>query len=397
MESDDFIAFLSDSDSEAKVAEKDKAKKSSHDHEDTKDSSPGTKRPRIDSKSSLSTKLNNPWLRPVPFYSRKPVERLQQEIRDLVHYLSPTAQEKAARAAATERLSLVVSGLWPEEEATVQPFGSFFTGLFLPSSDIDLVVVLKDPEMDSTDASGAALRKLARAISKAGISTPRTLKVISRARVPIIKYTDAITSYPVDVSINVGSGLEGAKMMARELKNHAALSPLTLLLKHYLSLRGLNEVFSGGLGSFSLMCMLLSFLQLHPYLQCGLIREQDNLGVLLLDFLELYSKHFHYDTVGIRCDTGYFNRSTRTDWEHVGKQGSSVMLSIEDPQSPDNDLARGSFQMGAVRQALEHAFLVLTTRISQCEHRPIHLLSGLVWIPERTLRHRSYIRQTTNI
>jgi DNA polymerase sigma len=55
--------------------------------------------------------------------------------------------------------------------------------------------------------------------------------------------------------------------------------------------RGLNETYpSGGVGSFLLQLMALSFLQHRPPTGNDL-----NLGALLLDFFELYGRKLNYD------------------------------------------------------------------------------------------------------
>lgn len=333
---------------------------------------------------------------------------MQQELTRLYEYLRPTESEKAGRQQATFRVTQAIQRVFPD--AQVIPFGSYYMDLYLPSSDIDLVVILHNTNQGSSEMTKeetvSALRRICKSISKAGINDRTVpLNLISKARVPIIKYTDALTGFLVDVSVNVESGLSGAKMMLqRGLTNgkHPALPILTVCIKQYLTIRGLNEVFTGGLGSFSLMCMILSFLELHPVLQLGLIKEADNIAVLYLDFLELYGRFFNYDRVGISVEkvrSGYFDRHEMVkehpeDWQHILKQPPNIPhLSVQDPQCPTNDLARGSFQFSAVKQAFEHAFMVLTTRMRDGNDTG-ELLKGLVWIPEKTLRHREYINQT---
>jgi non-canonical poly(A) RNA polymerase PAPD5/7 len=39
---------------------------------------------------------------------------------------------------------------------------------------------------------------------------------------------------------------------------------------------------------------------MHPLVQTGQIRAEDNLGVLLMEALELYGRNFSYENVGIR-------------------------------------------------------------------------------------------------
>lgn len=75
-------------------------------------------------------------------------------------------------------------------------------------------------------------------------------------------------------------------------------------------MRGLNEVFSGGLGSYGLTALIVSFLQLHPWIQGGHIVEMENLNVLLLEFFDLYGRRFNYDDVGISLLDGgsYFKK-----------------------------------------------------------------------------------------
>ena len=64
-----------------------------------------------------------------------------------------------------------------------------------------------------------------------------------------------------------------------------ALRPLTLVVKQFLAQRCLNEVYTGGLGSYAIMLMVLSFLQMHQ--RPGARSARANLGVLLIEFFEL--------------------------------------------------------------------------------------------------------------
>lgn len=102
---------------------------------------------------------------------------------------------------------------------------------------------------------------------------------------------------------------------------------------------------------------------MHPRVQRGEIDPARNLGVLFLDFLELYGKNFGYDDTGISV-TGrgsYFHKSRR-GWKDGQKP---FKVSIEDPQNPDNDIATGSYNIISVRTSLAGAFDILTTAV--CE------------------------------
>jgi non-canonical poly(A) RNA polymerase PAPD5/7 len=357
-------------------------------------------------------------------------ERLHCELVDLADYLSPTVEEEAARSLVVRKCDAVVRRLFPGKK--IASFGSFETGLYLPTSDIDLVVTSasKNDDIDDDDEYvKPPLRKLARALIKAGIADPRTIQVISHARVPIIKFTDRLTGHAVDISFNIASGLDGARFLKEQLKIFPALRPLLLFLKLFLDLRGLNEVFRGGLGSFSAACLLISFFQLHPLIQLGYLRPEDNLGILLIEFLELYGKLLNYDRVGIsvgidleslevfhqaqqeqqEIDTpfGYYDKMDRGFYN----ESRPGLLSIQDPQSPTNDLARPSFSISSVKQALEHAFNLLTAAAHEIDSESSRansnhhgynrtdgsLLAALIEIPEKFLKHREYIKRTISV
>lgn len=65
--------------------------------------------------------------------------RLHEEIEHFYAYMSPTPIEHKVRAHAVRRITEAVRRLWPH--ARVEVFGSYRTGLYLPTSDIDLVVI----------------------------------------------------------------------------------------------------------------------------------------------------------------------------------------------------------------------------------------------------------------
>lgn len=378
--------------------------------------------PRLDPISHV-LRFNTPWMcsdangshQSTRKYSLQPTERLHQEIVDFANYVSPTEEERFARSEAIKRLSEVVTALWTD--ASVQVFGSFDSQLFLPSSDLDVVVVV--PSLAETildDYSKPPLNKLAKALLKAEVPVPESLQVITKARVPIVKYMDNRTDFEIDICFNVLSGLEAAKFMQTEMKRQPAVRPLTLVLKYFLQMRALNTVFHGGLGSYTIMCLVISFLQMHPLVQSGMIRAHENLGVLLMELFELYGRNHNSATVGINVKEGgsYYHK------EDLGfaQEAKPHLLSIMDPQNENNDIAKGSFAYGSVKQSFEHAFNVLKCAILEFEshlqknaddtRRPTKekhpsvetvpsLLGSIITLDPKLLRHRYYIQQTANL
>ena len=72
----------------------------------------------------------------------------------------------------------------------------------------------------------------------------------------------------------------------------------TNLLKYILNFRGLNEVWTGGLGSYALTLLVVNFFQQHPREKAK--DPNENLGTLLLEFFELYGRHFNHEQNGIQ-------------------------------------------------------------------------------------------------
>lgn len=124
-----------------------------------------------------------------------------------------------------------------------------------------------------------------------------------------------MTKLKVDIILNSTSGLDSAGIIRDMTDTYPVLRPICLIVKHLLALRNLNEVYTGGLGGYAIVCLVYSFLQMHPKVASAQIdpREMDNLGVLLLDFFQLYGMNFNLDVVGIdvRRNGSYYDKVTR--------------------------------------------------------------------------------------
>jgi DNA polymerase sigma len=168
-----------------------------------------------------------------------------------------------------------------------------------------------------------------------------------------------------------------ARWSSAFLKELPALRALVLIIKAFLGQRSMNEVFSGGLGSYSIVCLAVSFLQMHPKIRRGEIDPSKNLGVLMMEFFELYGCYFNYQEVGISIRDGgsYFSKARR-GWQDPNRPH---LLSIEDPNdmcalwnmsdlfrlltfySAANDVSKGSYGIVKVRTTFAGAFTILTS------------------------------------
>ena len=89
----------------------------------------------------------------------------------------------------------------------------------------------------------------------------KLLTSLSSLQVPIVKLTDSETDIKVDISFNMSSGVNSARLIKDFKKRFPVLSKLVMVLKQFLLQRDLNEVFTGGISSYSLILMTVNFLQ----------------------------------------------------------------------------------------------------------------------------------------
>lgn len=121
-----------------------------------------------------------PWAKDFRYRKAKNIgERLNMEMNDLVEYLSPTEEEHTMRRFAVHRIRQCAQLIYPS--CSVEVFGSFETRLYLPTSDIDLVLFYDGRDAHDTTK---VLSKLAEGLRKQGVTY--AVKVISKARVCIV-------------------------------------------------------------------------------------------------------------------------------------------------------------------------------------------------------------------
>ena len=167
------------------------------------------------------------------------------------------------------------------------------------------------------------------------------------------------------------------------------------MLKQFLLQRELNEVFTGGISSYSLILMVVSFIQLHPRKDDILLSA--NLGVLSLEFFELYGKLFNYVKVGIRVkDGGSYVPKKELQANMLDSGYRPSILCIEDPLNPTNDIGKSSYGALNVKKAFEYAFQVLyqvcRPMSSVQMDRSQSILGRIVRITDEVVNYRAWIK-----
>lgn len=157
---------------------------------------------------------------------------------------------------------------------------------------------------------GNALRLLANGLSRR--RWVQDIQLIDTAKVPIIKLTTSPECIRTDIAVNDDylhapfyfcsegiaqhSGVAACELVKGYIKKMPGMTSMVLLLKQYLQERGLNNSYTGGLSSYGLTLMVISYLQLFG--------AKKNMGLLLIDILDYYGKKFDFNTTGITVSNG---------------------------------------------------------------------------------------------
>lgn len=304
---------------------------------------------------------------------------LHEEICDFYEYMKPRPSEIQMRSEVILRTMTIILHRWPQ--AKVQVFGSFCTALFLPTGDIDLVVHGQWPT--------TPLFSLEEDLRRNDVALEDSILVLDKTVVPIIKFIDKLTEVRVDISFNQESGIKSALMIQQFIQEYPFLPKIVFVLKQFLYERNLHEVYYGGISSYSLILLLVSFLQLHPRQYAA--DSNPNLGVLLIEFFELYGRNFNYMKTGISVMNGgsYFPKN-----EMKANSGKNSLLYIKDPCTPADNAAGGCFGLWQVKQAFDYAFCCLHSNVLTREN-PIpkreSLLSDIIKVSKEVEEYRNWV------
>ena len=313
-----------------------------------------------------------PWLKSKPKLDNYFLA-LHEEIIAFTKWVSLTREEKQFRSNFLARIAQVCSAIWPTGRLVV--FGSGFTDLQLPSSDIDLVLTniptIEDyPDTirrrhDNHQTIPDCLRILADRLLETSDVT--FVEIRDKAKVPLLVLKDG-TGTEVDVTVNVEDPLGTSMFIKHEgVDLFPAFRPLTLLLKTFLYQRGLHDTYLGGVGSYLLSCLVLGFLQQHR--QSRALSDGDaglSLGHLIYDFFTFYTRDFNSlrEGLSVRGRGSRFDKRDR-EFEQVAMRRNPDALCVESPLEPHVDIGGKCFAWKVVKQAFIQARLEIVDGVRE--------------------------------
>ncbi|KAJ8115628.1 hypothetical protein OPT61_g2764 [Boeremia exigua] len=276
-------------------------------------------------------------------------ERLNLEIRNFHEFIRPTPVERVVRNHVVEQVRQHVKRVCPGY--VLETFGSERTGVAFAISDIDLRMV---PADSSPDAAVSKLppnpqerrrRKNDLMILRQGLvrlyKNNYLLPTIRWARYPLISLQDRKSGLDVQlVSCNDTSA--SREYMHRYIQEYPYLPEVYSVLKTTLDVRGLTDVFRGGIGSYSLFMMIVASLKHKPH------PSNDAAGAVE-HFLLFWAK-FKTEQHGVSIEPPeLFDKAEQAVMQEKVmervKDGRIAplpkwMLTLRDPADHDNDLGR---------------------------------------------------------
>ncbi|ENH99460.1 hypothetical protein COCC4DRAFT_208109 [Bipolaris maydis ATCC 48331] len=303
-----------------------------------------------------------PWLPSPDAYAhlaREPEKWLHNEILDFYDFVAPKPFEHEQRNRLVNRVNNALGQRrFPQQNGRVLCFGSFPAGLYLPTADMDLVYVSDQyynggppvVDMSQRGANKSLLYKASNRLKSMGMDADGCQVI--HAKVPIIKFQDRLTQLQVDISFENLSGVQAQATFAQWKQDYPDMIYMVALLKQFLVMHGLNEVHTGGIGGFSIICLIVSYIQHSD--------KHENLGECFLGFLKYYGDfdlsrkriQMHPPAIIEKTAHGIDGRPERYDG-----------LSIQDPNRPENNISGGSHRVQDAFDAFKEAYHTLEDRM----------------------------------
>jgi len=363
-----------------------------------------------------------PWMESYVDYNRvNPLIALHNEIVGFRRLMEPREEEMKTREELVAKFTALAKSIF--QNCKVEVFGSQVTGLCLPTSDIDIAIQLdekgaveeKDAEKEHkkkkkqkvvtkqqelndmenwNEPTGSPLKLLATALREHWFDDLSYLEVIEKTRIPLIKLTHSPTNISIDVCFNQRTGPQAAALMHQYMEALSPLRPLTFVLKKFMASRGLNQPYTGGVGSFLLQMMILTFLQHRERDSFNKQRRsQYNLGALLVEFFEFYSTDFNFILTGVsvRFDGFFFPKGATDRKKNFWQPQRPFSIAMENPLDPTFDVGSPSFRIDLVQRSFEVAFKTLLCHVSEPIIPTTSILASILMPSEEMWeRGRSY-------
>ena len=278
------------------------------------------------------------------------------------------------------------------QDYEVHTYGSYAYGLSMPWSDVDLVLTNKNQisynnnmnseqennenvYLESTDEPQSEVNSVCGTINTdstietvtgsnillflkntlTNLQWVKDINFVENLKVKILRIKTE--DFDIDISLDseYHSGLKCVELIKGYLNEYKMLKPLTIALKAILQSANLHIPSRGGLSSYGLILMIVSYIQ-----SCAKDNNSTNnnylLGKIFHGFLNHYGILFDYTKYLIV--TYPINENNSVNNEKDGLHKFSQDFIILDPLNKKNNIASPSYQFMNIKMAFMIAFMV---------------------------------------
>ena len=279
---------------------------------------------------------------------QKDLKDYQQYVREIISHKRPTIDGLIAQIQ--EAVNEINS------DYKVNLYGSYSTGLCLPWSDIDVVLINEA----GTHFDEYLLRKLYMKLTQK--KWIKQHKFIESAAMPIIKLVckDSF-EFHVDISVENEKhfGLKCVELVKSYLTHYPVLEPIVLALKTLLNNGNLNNPYTGGLSSYGLILLVVSFIQNEIDAKTMNYQSDNLLGETFYYVLKHFGILFdftRYMIVTRPVDKPMSMNDGKEPYYQFGQNNHDLI--IVDPLNNQNNVAKSTFQYMNIKMAFMIAFMV---------------------------------------
>ena len=197
---------------------------------------------------------------------------LDTEIKKFVSSQNISDNLLKRRNGITKHLTKVLTNKFRGSKVTT--FGSFESGLSLINGDIDLCLQFNGEKPKKV------LKKIARMLNEDGMDN---VKLITTAKVPIVKFIDSQSKIPVDISINNSLAVHNTELLRRYSALDSRVKPFIISIKYWARNRGISDAAMGTFSSYAWTLIAINYLQSLEQEVLPNLLKKDNIDTVDID------------------------------------------------------------------------------------------------------------------
>jgi non-canonical poly(A) RNA polymerase PAPD5/7 len=283
------------------------------------------------------------------------IKTLQHDLLDYLAYIkNETSLKQNVIEQAYNAISQLIQQIFPD--FTILKYGSYATNLNMPWSGLDLIITKPNEKFNEMQMR-IILAKLHEIFKNQAWVSEIKFQDFNWAPILIIRTTPETGNILMTITPETenNKGLECIELINSYLKEYTILEPIIIALKTILKNANLNDPGTGGLSSYGLILMVVSYLQSLIDKNIPFLEGDDIIGKIFYDFLQHYGLVFDYNNYVIL--TYPLNRDTPEQFDKMIIGNSSEFI-IVDPLDNMNNVAKNNSQFMNLKMAFMIAYMV---------------------------------------